>query len=232
MTPIVAAAISTVTFGLIAGIAMLPMAKVIPARIEAQWARDIEAHATFAEPQLDSTALAFSLPQKAMVVCLAMLVGLLVVSIYGTTGEALAFSFYYLSVVLLVAINVKHSLLPDIVVLPTMWAGLLYFTWAGAGADHVYGAAAGYAVLYALWFLFKVSTGKDVIGFGDCKTLAMVGAWFGLGAIPIVVGAYVAGFIVWVFAMRLARQRIGASVPTGPAYLIASLAVPLSARFF
>ena len=231
MTPIVAAAMATVAFGFIAALAMLPMARAIPSRIDAQWAREVEAHAKSASSPLDSAALSFTLPQKVMVVCLAMLVGFVVVSIYGTSVEALAFSFYYLSIVLLVAINVKHSLLPDIVVFPTMWAGLLYFTWTGVGADHVYGAAAGYGALYALWFVFKASTGKDVIGFGDCKTLAMVGAWFGLGAMPILLGGYVAGLIVWVFMMRLARQSIRPAVSTGPAYLLASLAVTLSARF-
>jgi len=79
--------------------------------------------------------------------------------------------------------------LPDDVTLPLLWAGLLinlngtFSTLPNA----VIGAAAGYLALWAVYWLFKLATGKEGMGYGDFKLLAAVGAWLGWQLLPLVI---------------------------------------------
>lgn len=155
------------------------------------------------------------------------------VKTYGSTTAGAAYSLYYFSLLLVVAINVKHTLLPDNVVLTTLWAGLLYHAATGGAADHVYGAAVGYLAPFLIAFMFKSISGKEVIGRGDIKTLAMAGAWFGTVALPTILGTFIVGSILWAIVMGLlGLTKTRGFVPTGPVHLLASLAVIFGARAF
>jgi prepilin signal peptidase PulO-like enzyme (type II secretory pathway) len=210
-------------FGLCA-FAIFPLASAIPARLERQWASEIEAYAVASSVPKDYS---LSLAQKAIVILVAALLGFTVFSIYREKTEATAFTFYYFSLLLLVAINLKSSLLPDMVVLPTLWVGLTYSATTGLAAEHIYGAVAGYLGPYLVGLAFKMFTGKEVIGRGDLKALSMAGAWFGVSALPSILAVFAVGFTGWALAMGFFGQKKRGFVCTGPAHLIASIAITL-----
>ena len=122
------------------------------------------------------------------------------------------------------------TVLPDAITLPLLWAGLLSATlgWTVAPVTAVIGAAAGYLSLWAVYWLFKLATGKEGMGHGDFKLLAAMGAWLGWQALlPIVLGASLIGAVVGV-AMKLSGAlREGRYVPFGPFLAGAGLAVML-----
>lgn len=228
MTPTTTAAIGALSFGLVAVLVLLPMAMWIPARLQDQWARDMEVHARSAVEQ-QGVDYSYTTAQKSLLALVAALVGYGVAWKYGAGPRSAAYALYFLSMVLLVAINLKHALLPDIVVLSTLWAGLLLQASSGNGAQSVQGAAVGYLVPLFIGLSFRQLAGKEVLGGGDLKTLAMVGSWFGLGAMPAAFGAFVLGSVLWPVAAKLAGRKVRGFIPTGPAHLAASIAAAMSA---
>ena len=86
-------------------------------------------------------------------------------------------------------IDMDHKLLPDDITLPLLWMGLL-FNLGGTYvslADAVVGAMAGYLILWSVYWLFKLVTGKEGMGYGDFKLLAALGAWLGWQALPLII---------------------------------------------
>ena len=86
-------------------------------------------------------------------------------------------------------IDADHQLLPDSLVLPLLWIGLIVnsfglFTTLG---DALWGAVAGYLTLWSVFWLFKLVTGKEGMGYGDFKILAMLGAWGGWQILPLTI---------------------------------------------
>lgn len=114
-------------------------------------------------------------------------------------------------------IDIKHGLLPDLLTLPLMWAGLLINIEAVFTplSDAVLGAAGGYCVLWFANQVFRWRTGQDGMGYGDFKLMAALGAWLGIGAVPwVLVGACGVGAIaatVWRFAGSIKTDH-----PFGP----------------
>jgi leader peptidase (prepilin peptidase)/N-methyltransferase len=112
------------------------------------------------------------------------------------------------------------TLLPDQLTLALLWLGL---TASAMGllpvspTDAIAGAVAGYGSLWAVYWFFKLATGKEGMGYGDFKLLAALGAWLGPAMIiPIVLGASVIGAVVGI-AMKLSHSlREGHYVPFGP----------------
>ena len=154
----------------------------------------------------------------------AAVLGALVAAHFGVTwacAGALALTW---SLVALTMIDFDHQLLPDTVTLPLVWLGLVFSLFAGMTTpeDAIIGAAAGYLSLWSVYWLFKLATGKEGMGYGDFKLLAALGAWLGWQALPAVimlsavVGAVVG--IALIVAQRLGRQ---VPMPFGP-YLAAA----------
>ena len=111
------------------------------------------------------------------------------------------------ALVALAFIDLDTTLLPDSLTLPLVWAGLLINLGGHFASlpDAVAGAAAGYLVLWSVYWLFRLVTGKEGMGYGDFKLLAAIGAWLGWQLLPVtlllssVVGAVVGiAMIVWV----------------------------------
>ena len=123
------------------------------------------------------------------------------------------------ALVALTGIDIDTQLLPDSITLPLLWLGLLINLNAGFTNlnDAVIGAAAGYMTLWTVFWAFKLSTGKEGMGYGDFKLLAALGAWFGWQALPLIIilSSFVGAF-VGIFMIVLRRQEREAAMPFGP----------------
>jgi leader peptidase (prepilin peptidase)/N-methyltransferase len=141
---------------------------------------------------------------------------------FGVAGLAAIVLTWVL--VALAFIDIDHQLLPDVMVLPFLWAGLLlnlFGTFASL-PNAVIGAAAGYLSLWLVFHLFKLVTGKEGMGYGDFKLFALFGAWLGWQSLPLIIllssfiGAAI-GIALIVFRGRDRAQPL----PFGP-YLAAA----------
>ncbi len=119
----------------------------------------------------------------------------------------------------LTCIDLDKMLLPDQLTLPLLWLGLLLNSQAlfVALPDAVFGAAAGYLVLWSLYWSFKLLTGKEGMGYGDFKLLAALGAWLGWQALPLIlILASCVGAVVGIGLLVLRRHQHGNPIPFGP----------------
>jgi leader peptidase (prepilin peptidase)/N-methyltransferase len=136
---------------------------------------------------------------------------------FGMAGAA-ALLFLW-ALIALCFIDLDTQLLPDSITLPLLWAGLL-LNLSGTFTDissAVVGAAAGYLTLWSVFWLFKLTTGKEGMGYGDFKLLAALGAWLGATAIlPIVLMASVLGAVIGLMMKASGSLRQGRFVPFGP----------------
>ncbi|MEY3252611.1 MAG: hypothetical protein RL227_1584 [Pseudomonadota bacterium] len=113
------------------------------------------------------------------------------------------------------------TVLPDVLTLPLLWGGIVAAAlgWLPGLTlmQSVAGAAAGYLSLWAVFWLFKLTTGKEGMGYGDFKLLAALGAWLGATAIlPIVLMASVLGAVIGLVMKASGSLRQGRFVPFGP----------------
>jgi leader peptidase (prepilin peptidase)/N-methyltransferase len=133
---------------------------------------------------------------------------------------ALAWCGFSAALLALALIDWDTTLLPDDITLPLLWAGLLASLLGLTGVAlnaAVLGAAAGYLSLWSVYWLFKLATGKEGMGYGDFKLFAAFGAWFGWQAlVPIVLMASVIGVIVGLALKFNNGLREGGYVPFGP----------------
>ena len=138
---------------------------------------------------------------------------------FGAQPVTLLWCGFAAVLVALAGIDWDTTLLPDNLTLPLLWAGLVAaaFGWTIPLSSSVWGAVAGYLSLWTVYWLFKLATGKEGMGFGDFKLLAALGAWLGANMVlPIVLAASIIGAVVGI-AMKLnASLREGRYVPFGP----------------
>jgi len=124
----------------------------------------------------------------------------------------------------LTMIDFDHQLLPDSITLPLLWLGLLasllpVFT---TPAHAIIGAAAGYLVLWIVFHVFLLLTGKHGMGFGDFKLLAALGAWFGWQYLPmIILLSSLVGALVGISLILFKGRDREMPIPFGP-YLAAA----------
>jgi leader peptidase (prepilin peptidase)/N-methyltransferase len=147
---------------------------------------------------------------------------------FGPEPGALLWCAFAAALLALAAIDWDTTLLPDSINQPLLWAGLLVamLGWTIPLQAALTGALVGYLSLWSVYWLFKLTTGKEGMGYGDFKLLAALGAWLGWQMIlPIVLGASVIGAVVGI-AMKLnAKLREGRYVPFGPFLAGAGLVV-------
>lgn len=128
------------------------------------------------------------------------------------------------ALIALTLIDVDTQLLPDSITLPLLWLGLLV-NLHGAFVDlssAVIGAMAGYLSLWSVYWLFKLITGKEGMGYGDFKLLAALGAWLGWQMLPaIVLLSSLVGALVGLALIVVARRGRHVPIPFGP-YLAAA----------
>ncbi len=128
-------------------------------------------------------------PRYPMVELATALLSLLVFLVLGPTAKAMAALPLTWALVSLTLIDFDTQLLPDSITLPLLWAGLL-LNMQGLFVSlpsAVLGAAFGYLSLWLVYWLFKLTTGKEGMGYGDFKLLAALGAWLGVLALPVII---------------------------------------------
>ncbi|MBU3737119.1 MAG: prepilin peptidase, partial [Methylobacterium sp.] len=136
---------------------------------------------------------------------------------YGTAVPA-AWLFAF-ALVALTFIDFDTRLLPDDITLPLLWAGLLFnlgHTFTDLRSA-VIGAMAGYLILWTVYWLFRLVTGKEGMGYGDFKLLAAIGAWFGWQLLPaVILLSSVAGSVIGIGLIVVARHGRNVPIPFGP----------------
>lgn len=149
------------------------------------------------------------------------LLSALVVANFGATWLTLALLLFVWALIALSMIDFDHQLLPDNITLPLLWLGLAVNTQDfGTGVtsqESVLGAAVGYLSLWSFYWVFKLATGKDGMGYGDFKLLAALGAWMGWQALlPIVLLSSLAGVTFSIGSTLLTSRDKSAPMPFGP----------------
>ena len=140
---------------------------------------------------------------------------------WGWTMTALAWCGFSAALLALAVIDCDTTLLPDDMTLPLLWAGLIAaaMQWNPAVglSSALWGAVAGYLSLWAVYWAFKLATGKEGMGYGDFKLFAALGAWFGWTAlVPMILMASVIGAAIGIAMKFSSGLREGGYVPFGP----------------
>ena len=159
--------------------------------------------------------------------CVELITGilsLLVAFRFGVTAQTVAALFFTWTLVALTLIDVKKQLLPDSITLPLLWSGIFlsFFNVYTDLASSVIGAMAGYLILWLVYQLFKLATGKEGMGFGDFKLLAALGAWLGYSFLPqVILVSSVIGTIAGISMLLTGKTRQQQAIPFGPYLAIA-----------
>ncbi len=143
----------------------------------------------------------------------------LVVQQSGFNWLTIAMLFLAWSLIALTMIDFDHQLLPDDITLPLLWLGLTVnsFGLITTLQDAVCGAIAGYGILWSVFWLFKLATGKEGMGYGDFKLLAALGAWMGWQALPIIILlSSLVGAVVGLSLIVIKGRDKNIPIPFGP----------------
>ncbi len=148
---------------------------------------------------------------------------------FGPTLQTVGALLLIWFLIALAAIDFDTQLLPDAITLPLLWLGLVFNlmdTYVDLPAA-VVGAMAGYLALWTVFWLFKLATGKEGMGYGDFKLLAALGAWLGWQMLPtIILLSSVVGAVVGITLIVVARRGRNVPIPFGP-YLAAAGGIAL-----
>jgi leader peptidase (prepilin peptidase) / N-methyltransferase len=152
------------------------------------------------------------------------LLSALLVWSFGSGWAGLATLVFGWLLLAMTFIDYDTQLLPDDLTYPLLWLGLLVNLNATFVPlrDAVIGAAAGYLALWSIYWLFKLATGKEGMGYGDFKLLAALGAWLGWAMLPtIILLSSVVGAVVGISLIVFAKRGRDKPIPFGP-YLAAA----------
>jgi len=152
------------------------------------------------------------------------LLGLLVAYQFGATWQTAALLVFTYFLVALTLIDMDEYLLPDRLTLPLVWFALIANSFAlfTSLENAVYGAIAGYLSLWSIFWIFKLLTGKEGMGYGDFKLLAAIGALLGWQALPVVILlSSVVGAVVGILGIMIMGRDKNIPIPFGP-YLAAA----------
>ena len=147
---------------------------------------------------------------------------------FGPTGWGVAVIVFSWTLLAAAVIDLKTQLLPDVFTLPLLWLGLLLPILL---PDHrvslteaVLGAVLGYLALWSVYWLFRLLTGKEGMGFGDFKLLAALGAWLGWQLLPLVIlFSALTGSVIGIAMIVALRHDRRLPIPFGPYLAIAGL---------
>jgi len=146
---------------------------------------------------------------------------------FGYTYTTLFAWIFTLALITLTFIDYDTQLLPDDITLPLLWIGLL-FNLNGGFTDlksAVIGAIIGYLILWSIYWLFKIATKKEGMGYGDFKLLAAIGAWFGWQLIPaVILLSSVLGAAIGIALIAFKGKSGQTAIPFGPFLALGGIA--------
>ena len=143
---------------------------------------------------------------------------------FGVSFQTLFGLIFTWALIALTMIDAKTQLLPDSITLPLLWLGILVNTsnlYTDLGSS-VYGAIAGYLILWSIYKIFKLVTGKEGMGYGDFKLLAALGAWMGWMMLPqIILLSSLVGAMIGISMIMIRKHDRSIPIPFGPYLAIA-----------
>lgn len=166
-------------------------------------------------------------PRYPLVELLTGLLSMGVAMQYGYSILTLFSLVFVFALVALTFIDFDTQLLPDDITLPLLWLGLALNIKYGFTdlTSAVIGAMAGYLVLWAVYWLFKLVTGKEGMGYGDFKLLAAIGAWFGWQLLPaVILLSSVVGSVIGIGLILLKGKTRQTAIPFGPFLALGGIA--------
>lgn len=138
---------------------------------------------------------------------------------YGFGWQAAAAMLLTWALITLSVIDIRHKLLPDVITLPFIWLGIgiaLFGVFTDLRSS-VIGAMCGYLSLWFVFHAFRILTGKDGMGFGDFKLLAMLGAWQGWqNVLPIIIVSSFVGAVLGIALILIGGRDRNIPMPFGP----------------
>lgn len=146
---------------------------------------------------------------------------------FGYTYTTLFAWIFTLALITLTFIDFDTQLLPDDITLPLLWLGLLFNLNHGFTdlKTAVIGTMIGYLILWSVYWLFKIVTGKEGMGYGDFKLLGAIGAWFGWQIIPaVILLSSVIGAVVGITMIAFRGKSGGTAIPFGPFLALGGIA--------
>lgn len=143
---------------------------------------------------------------------------------FGFSWASLGALLLTWALISLTFIDIDEQLLPDSLTLPLIWLGLFFnlFHLFASLQDAVIGAIAGYLALWLVFHLFRLVTGKEGMGFGDFKLLAVLGAWLGWQFLPVIILlSSLVGAVVGLSLIVLKLHQRANPIPFGPYLAVA-----------
>ncbi len=143
---------------------------------------------------------------------------------FGVSLQTLFAMFLTWALIALTMIDFDHQLLPDDITLPFLWFGIIinYFNVYTDIGSSILGAIFGYGILWIVYITFKLVTGKEGMGHGDFKLLAVLGAWFGWQLLPlIIILSSAVGAIIGISLIVFKSHDRSTAIPFGPYLAIA-----------
>ncbi|WP_193039028.1 prepilin peptidase [Pseudoalteromonas nigrifaciens] len=159
-----------------------------------------------------------------IVEAITALLSLVVAYKLGATEQALLYIAITWALVALTFIDIDHMLLPDQITLPLVWLALIaaVLGYTVTPTDAIIGAASGYLSLWSVFWLFKLLTGKEGMGYGDFKLLAVFGALLGWQSLlTIILLSSVVGAIIGIALLTVQGKDKATPIPFGPYLAIA-----------
>ncbi len=158
-------------------------------------------------------------PRYPIIEAVTALLSIAVAWHFGPTWETAAALLLTWALITLTVIDFDHQLLPDSITLPFLWLGL-GISLAGIFTDAesaIIGGLVGYLSLWSVYIVFKWTTGKDGMGHGDFKLLAMLGAWLGWQSLlPIILLSSLVGAVVGISLIVIRGRDRNIPIPFGP----------------
>ncbi|GGO82485.1 type 4 prepilin-like proteins leader peptide-processing enzyme [Marinobacterium nitratireducens] len=148
----------------------------------------------------------------------------LVIWHFGLNTQGISLMLLSWGLIALSFIDLDHQLLPDRITLPLLWLGLILnsFELFTSLQSALWGAVIGYLSFWSIYWIFKLLTGKEGMGYGDFKLLAALGAWCGAQQLPLIILlSSVVGVALALILMLLRRHQAANPLPFGPYLAIA-----------
>lgn len=177
----------------------------------------------FLKGKCANCATPISMRYPVIEACTAIL-SFIVASHFGYTAQAGFALLLTWSLIALSFIDIDHQLLPDSIILPMLWLGMclsLFNVYTDAHAS-IIGAVAGYMALWLVFHLFKLATGKEGMGYGDFKLLALFGAWLGWQYLPVIILlSSLVGAVIGLSMIVVSKHDHNIPIPFGPYLAVA-----------